>query len=115
MWIYCEKGVQEEKILNQIIGTNNVPIEIVVRFLGDDISMHTYSGITLLKLKEMIYERTSFPIEQQSIKVVQTDTKLIPIDDLTYNNEGKEQTLNNLKFTERTQLLLDVRRVYNSS
>jgi len=112
MWIYCEKGVEEEGILNKVVGTNNVPIEIVIRFLGDDTNIHTYSGITLLKLKEMIYEKTTFPIEQQSIKMVQTDTNLMPIDNLTHDQDGKEQTLNNLKFSERTQLLLDVRKVY---
>lgn len=114
-WIYCEKDTAEEKALEKIVGVSNVPIEIVIRFLGDDISIHTYSGITLLKLKEMIYERTSFPIEQQSIKVVQTDSKLIPIDELEPEKDAKEKTLMDMKFSERTQLLLDVRGICNSS
>eukprot|EP00826_Nyctotherus_ovalis_P048897 TRINITY_DN581_c0_g1_i1.p1 TRINITY_DN581_c0_g1~~TRINITY_DN581_c0_g1_i1.p1 ORF type:complete len:525 (-),score=189.01 TRINITY_DN581_c0_g1_i1:1265-2839(-) len=106
-WMYCEKG--KEEVLEKIVGVDNVPIEVVVRFLGDDLSIHTYGGVTLEKFKEMMYERTSFPVEQQSIKIVKTDVKLIPIEDLLLGKSEKEVTLTDLKFSERTQLLLDVR------
>eukprot|EP01022_Parablepharisma_sp_SALTPOND_P028325 TRINITY_DN70798_c3_g1_i1.p3 TRINITY_DN70798_c3_g1~~TRINITY_DN70798_c3_g1_i1.p3 ORF type:complete len:603 (+),score=84.46 TRINITY_DN70798_c3_g1_i1:404-2212(+) len=102
-WIYCEKTRPENAILEKVAGELNLPIEISVRFLGEDLIFHTYKGISLGNLKEMVYEKTTFPVDQQKIYMMEAGGGLKQIDD-----SGDDKTLFDLKFPERTQLMLEV-------
>ena len=103
-WIFCEKASPKNEILLKVVGENNFPIEIALRFLGEDIVFHTYKGISLGKLKETIYEKTTFPVGQQKLSMIETNGELKPIEE----TESTEKTLADLKFVSRTQIMLEV-------
>jgi len=107
-WIFCEKDDPRSKILQRACGEDSWPIEICVRFYGEDLVFHTYRGITLKELKQILYEKTSFPVDQQKIEYLQSAAEHILINDKIINENGKEITLADLKFTPHTQLMLDV-------
>ena len=107
-WLFLQRANIEWSILSKYAGETYFPIEIVLRFLGDDVIFHTYKGITVTELKNIIFQRTSFPQEQQKIYFVESSEKSTRIDNKTINEAGKIITLFDLKLFERSQLLMEV-------
>ncbi len=107
-WIYAEKSAKEAEVIGRTVGEHNYPVELSLRFLGEDTVFHTYAGTTLAELKKMVYERTTFPEAQQSLFMVERGGGMLKIDKMYTDDQGKPMTLHGLKFGERTQLMLEV-------